>query len=206
MPSHPPPPRCHLPQCSQQREVDGLPMAQDAEDPVQVDLVLAETPWKSGRGRGAGARLATTLCPPQCPPSIITRATALAWGDTSAPGLRCGGAMASTTGSHRMSHSRAGEQCWGLGRQLGAARAPVSQPSSLRLFLSLNHCSNLSAALGTLIGFFSPSTASSRGACASRSSQSTVPLRGSPGCPIPPRPARSSWCTGIAWKGPRQTA
>lgn len=59
--SSPRAPGCYLSKCSQQWEVDGLPMAQDAENPIQVDLVLTETAWKSGRGRGAKAWL------PHCP-------------------------------------------------------------------------------------------------------------------------------------------
>lgn len=42
-----PPPGCYLSKRSQQWEVDGLPMAQDAENPVQVHLVLTETAWNS---------------------------------------------------------------------------------------------------------------------------------------------------------------
>lgn len=61
-PCPPPAPGCYLSKCSQQREVNGLPMAQDAENPIQVDLVLTETSWKSGRGQGAKAWL------PHCPP------------------------------------------------------------------------------------------------------------------------------------------
>lgn len=52
-----PHPGSYLSKCSQQWEVDGLPMAQDAENPIQVHLVLTETAWSSRKGLGEGSCL-----------------------------------------------------------------------------------------------------------------------------------------------------
>lgn len=78
-------PGCYLSQGSQQREVDGLPVAQDAENPVQVHLVLTETAWKGRKGLGDGSWLPTTLHLPQHSLTTITRMRALT---VSVPGLK----------------------------------------------------------------------------------------------------------------------
>lgn len=99
-------------------------MAQDAENPVQVHLVLTETAWNSRRCLAEGSWLPTALHFPECLLTTITRMRALT---TSVQGLRTAGSQGMRNGE-AAGCSKSHQPHWD------------THASSQVIFLRVNHC------------------------------------------------------------------